>query len=56
MDNHEYMVNMLKYMDNIYIYIYVYIIRINTMKYMDNINILIYQYNKIYGNIWIIYG
>ena len=54
MDNHEYMVNMLKYMDNIYIYVY--IIRINTMKYMDNINILIYQYNKIYGNIWIIYG
>ena len=54
MDNHEYMVTMPKYMDNIYIYVY--IIRINTMKYMDNINILIYQYNKIYGNIWIIYG
>ena len=50
MDNHEYMVNMPKYMDNISIYFS--IIRINTMKYMDNINILIYQYKenmKIYG-------
>ena len=48
--------NMPKYMDNIStdIYIYIYIMRINTMKYMDNTNILIYRYNKLYGHIWVI--